>query len=245
VHAMVCSLRDISALKEVERMKDAFVSNVSHELRTPITSIKLYLSLLESGRPDRRPGYMSVLASEADRMARLIDELLDISRIDAGRIELTLGPMRLAELVETALNHYLPQAQAKNLNLRAELSPAPPALADSSQMSQVLNNLVTNAINYTSEGEVVILTGQAEREGRRYTTLTVRDTGQGIPEDELPHVFERFYRGEQVRQSGMRGTGLGLAIVKEIVDMHSGLIEIDSQVGVGTSVSVWLPSIEE
>jgi PAS domain S-box-containing protein len=245
VHAMVCSLRDISALKEVERMKDAFVSNVSHELRTPITSIKLYLSLLESGRPDRRPGYMSVLASEADRMARLIDELLDISRIDAGRIELTLGPLRLAELVEVALNHYLPQAEAKSLNLRAELSPAPPALADSSQIAQVLNNLVTNAINYTSEGEVVILTGQAEREGRRYTTLTVRDTGQGIPEDEQPHVFERFYRGEQVRQSGIRGTGLGLAIVKEIVEMHGGLIEMDSQVGVGTSVGVWLPSVEE
>jgi PAS domain S-box-containing protein len=245
VHAMVCSLRDISALKEVERMKDAFVSNVSHELRTPITSIKLYLSLLESGRPDRRPGYMSVLMSEADRMARLIDELLDISRIDAGRIALTLEPLRLAELVEVALNHYLPQAEAKSLNLRAELSPALPALADSSQMAQVLNNLMTNAINYTSEGEVVILTGQAEREGRHYTTLTVRDTGQGIPEDELPHVFERFYRGEQVRQSGIRGTGLGLAIVKEIVEMHGGLIEMTSQVGVGTSVSVWLPSVEE
>jgi PAS domain S-box-containing protein len=241
----VVNIHDVSHLKALDRIKTRFVSNVSHELRTPVTTIKLYTHLMQQTPPtaEKWEEYLRALAEEADRQARLVEHILQISRIDAGRLEMKPRPISLNELAETASINHQVLAQERELTLTYHpLEPGPVALVDPERMMQVLNNLVENAIRYTPAGEqVLISTGQEEAEGRVWTTVTVADTGMGIPEGELPHVFERFYRGERPRLMQITGTGLGLAIVKEIVELHGGRVTVESQVGKGTTFTIWLP----
>jgi len=238
----VVAIHDISALKALDRMKSRFVTNVSHELRTPVTTIKLYAYLMRQ-KPEKREQYLDTLAQEADHLARLVEGILQISRIDAGRLDMNPQPTPLNELTEMAIIRHQALAQERGLTLEHHpAEPGPLALVDPQPLMQVLNNLVENGIYYTPEGgKVLVSTGQEEAEGRVWATVTVADTGMGIPEEELPRTFERFFRGEKPWLMQISGTGLGLAIVEEIVELHGGRVTVESQVDVGTTFTVWLP----
>ncbi len=241
--AAVVTVHDVSHMKALDRMKSRFVSNVSHELRTPITTIKLYAALMQQSSMDKWGKYLDTLAQEADRQARLVEEILQISRIEAGRLEITPRPTPLNELAEVAFVNHQPLAQREELAIEYRpTEPGPVVLVDSDRMTQVLANVVTNAIQYTPRGgQVVISTGEKEAEGRKWAVVMVKDTGMGIPEEERPHIFERFFRGERPRSMQVSGTGLGLAIAKDIVELHGGRVTVESKVDAGTTFTIWLP----
>jgi PAS domain S-box-containing protein len=242
----VVAVHDVSQLKSLDRLKSQFVSNVSHELRTPVTTIKLYAALLRGSKPEKWPEYLDALEQEANRQAKLVEGVLQVSRMDAGRMKLKLQPASLDELGEAVVASHQALAQERGLALEHRLAEERLAvLVDRERMMQVLNNLVENAIHYTPQGKVKVAAGRVEMEGRMWATIGVSDTGMGIPEDELSHIFDRFFRGEQPRQMQMPGSGLGLAIVKEIVELHGGRITVESQVGAGSTFIVWLPLVEE
>ncbi len=242
----IVAFHDVSHLKALDRLKSQFVSEVSHELRTPVTTIKLYTALLRRSPPEMWPRYLDALEQAANQQARLVEDILQVSRIDAGRLEIQPQMVNLNELAGAVVASHQTLAQIKDLALECRLAQSgPTALVDPERMTQALNNLVENAINYTPQGRVKVITGQAEMEQRTWATICVSDTGMGIPEDELPHIFERFYRGEKPRQSGLPGSGLGLAIAKEIVDLHGGRIMVESQEGAGSTFIIWLPLAEE
>ena len=240
--AAVVDIHDVSHLKSLDRMKSRFITNISHELRTPITTIKLYVYLMQR-KPEKREQYLDVLAQEADHQVRLIEDILEISRIDTGRIEMKPRPTALNELTEATVVRHRELAQEQGVTLEHHpAEPGPVTMVDPERMVQVLSNLVGNAIRFTpAGGKVVLSTGTEKTEGRTWATVTVADTGMGIPENELPRVFDRFFRGEKPRAMQLTGTGMGLAIVKEIVELHGGRVTVESQVDVGSTFTVWLP----
>ncbi len=239
----VVAVHDVSHLRALERLKSQFVTNVSHELRTPITTIKLYLALLRRSSPEKWEEYLDALEQETERQVRLVEDILQLSRIDAGRLELKPRPVSLNELAEVAVVSYRALAQDGGLTLEHLLCERElVALADPEQMTWVLNNLLVNAIQYTSAGgRIEVSTGKEEAAGRVWAVVKVADTGIGIPEGELPHIFDRFFRGEEPRKMQVPGTGLGLAIVKEVVELHGGRVAVESQLGEGTTFTIWLP----
>jgi PAS domain S-box-containing protein len=238
--------RDITRQKELDRLKDQFVSNVSHELRTPLANVKLYLGLLERGRPDKHDQYMETLKRETARLEKLITDLLDLSRLDLGTIPVHLGPTDLNALVTELLVDRVALAAERGLTLDHQPATVlPPALADPAMIALALSNLIANAINYTPRGgHIALSTELLSRENRDWIIFTVRDSGPGISSADLPHIFERFYRGEAGRGSGLPGTGLGLAICKEIVDRLGGHISVESAPGQGAAFTVWLRPAE-
>ncbi|MBL7063666.1 MAG: GAF domain-containing protein, partial [Anaerolineae bacterium] len=240
--AAVVAVHDVSHLKALDRMKSRFTTNISHELRTPITTIKLYVHLMRR-RPEKREAYLDTLAQETDHLVGLVEDILQISRIDAGRAEIKPRPTLLSELTEGAVISHQTLAQKRGVTLEHHpAQPGPVALVDPQYVAQALNGLVENSVLYTPEGgEVIVSTGEQEAEGRVWATATVVDTGMGIPEEELPHIFDRFFRGDEPRSMQISGTGLGLAIVKEIVDLHGGRVTVESQVRVGAAFTIWLP----
>jgi PAS domain S-box-containing protein len=245
--AVVLAIHDVTHLAALDRMKSRFVANVSHELRTPVTTIKLYAHLMRQ-YPERWREYLLPLAHEADHQARLVEEILQISRMEAGRLEIVAAPTSLDELTRGIVAGHQVLAQEKGLTLEYHLSTdgergaGPVALIDPERMMQAMNNLVGNAIRYTLlGGAVTISTGEQEAGDRRWATMTVTDTGIGIPEDELPYIFERFFRGEEPREMQPAGTGLGLSIAREIVELHGGHVTVESEKGVGSVFTIWLP----
>jgi PAS domain S-box-containing protein len=236
----VGSQRDVTQQKELDRLKDLFVSDVSHELRTPTTNLSLYLELLEDATPERRREYLKVLREQSQLLMKLVEDILDLSRLTIGKArKVEFSPVDLNKLVNQIMTAHLPMAEASGLELRFDPEAAlPPVWGEQNQLARLVNNLVSNALRYTYHGEVNIRT--FERNGG--VCLEVQDTGIGIEPEDRGHLFERFYRGRQVRQTKIHGTGLGLAIVKEIVDLHEGSIELDSEVGRGTTFSVYLPT---
>lgn len=243
---VVIAVHDVSHLKALDRIKSRFISNISHELRTPITTIKLYALLIER-HPDKWQEYMETLMEEADRQAQLVEDIMEISRIDAGRLEIAPQPTPLNDLIEMVMERYRTLAEERGLTLTHHaLEPQPVALVDPELMTQVLDNLIQNAIRYTAEGgRVGITAGKQEKDDRVWATLQVTDTGMGIPEDELPHVFDRFFRGSRPRAMQLSGTGVGLALVKEIVELHGGQVTAQSAVEEGSTFTVWLPLTEK
>jgi signal transduction histidine kinase len=224
-------------LTELDRLKSKFVADVSHELRTPVSNLRLYLHLLERGQADKRERYLSVLSAQTTRLANLIDDILNL-----GRLELEPGLEMLAVDLNEIARHVVDEhaARAEDAGLDLVFVPCqdlPPVRSDRNQLAQVVSNLVGNAINYTETGRIWVRT----EHGAGRAKLTVADTGRGIDAADLPHVFDRFYRGRSVSQLDVPGTGLGLAIVKEIVDLHGGQIDIHAEPGRGTSFNVWLP----
>jgi len=246
--AAVVAIHDISHLKALDRMKSRFVSNVSHELRTPIATIKLFAHLMQK-QPDQWREHLEPLAQEAEHQADLVEDILEISRVDAGRLEIKPERTNLEELVDIVISNCETRAREKGLTFEQEsieigsaASPTPVSAVDPQRMTQVFDNLINNAIRYTPEGgKITVSTRIVQARGRAWVTVTVTDTGMGIPEDELPHVFERFFRGEKPRTMQISGTGLGLAIVKEIVGLHGGRVTVESEVDEGSSFTVWLP----
>lgn len=235
---------DISSLKEVDRLKTEFVSDVSHELRTPLTNIRLYLELLSSTEDaDRREMYTNTLFRESGRLAVIIEDLLALSRQDAGAapfapIDFNLDQM-LAELVEDRA----PLAQQRHLTLNYEPDPSVRrAYGDPQQLIQVFSNLLTNAMNYTQEEGQILIQTRRDEDDPDWIQVDVIDNGLGIKPDEKEKVFQRFYRGSASKQTGADGTGLGLSICEDIIRKHNGRISVHSEgQGKGATFSVRLP----
>lgn len=244
VLGIVCSIRDITTLKEIERIKDDFVSNVSHELRTPIANLKLHHDLLRLN-PQKQEKYIAQLGREINRLNTIVENLLYLSRLDQGRINWQISNVNLQELAQQYVTDRILLAQEKDITLSYVSTPDPPAIrGDANLLSQVVSILLTNAINYTPEGgQVTLRIRQRETEdGEQWLGVSVTDTGPGIPEGEQGQIFERFYRGTVGHTSGKPGTGLGLSIANEIIKWHQGEIEVDSNgiAGEGATFTIWL-----
>jgi PAS domain S-box-containing protein len=229
-------------LQQLDHLKSKFVSDVSHELRTPVANLNLYLDLLERGRSDKRNSYMAVLREQTDRLTQLIEDILDLARLELNQKNMPWLPIDLNDLIYQALTAHALRAEA--LGLKLQFTPQdnlPLMRGDPNQILQVITNLITNALNYTPTGEICLQSCYNEKLNR--LCLQVQDSGLGIDADDLPHLFERFYRGKWVSQSAIPGTGLGLAIVKEIIDSHHGEIEVISEPGQGATFRVWWPAV--
>ena len=227
-------------LKELDRLKSKFVTDVSHELRTPIANLRLYLHLLEHGQPEKHASFLAIIKEQSDRLTDLVQDILNLSRLEVSQENVQFAPVDLNAVVEEVVIAHEPRAAAAGLELSFERSAIlTPVWADRNQLTQAVTNLVGNAINYTPSGQVQVTT--CLDKGDRQACLQVRDTGMGIEPEDMPHLFERFYRGERVGSLNIPGTGLGLAIVKEIVDLHGGRIEVKSQPNEGSTFRVWLP----
>lgn len=236
---------DISALKEIDRLKSQFVSDVSHELRTPLTNIRLYVDLLaQFDSPGRSANYLETLTRESDRLAHLIDDLLSLSRLESGATEFQAEPVDINQLLRALYDDRRTLANTRGLELRMQTDDdLPQTVGDSRLLSQILTNLLTNAMNYTPHGGQIRIESRAHREnGRLWTTASIQDSGLGISEDELEQIFQRFFRGRASHTTGAPGTGLGLAICNEIAEMHGGHISVSSQLGQGSTFKLWLPS---
>ena len=227
-------------LQELDRLKSKFVSDVSHELRTPVTNLGMYLYLLKRAPAEKQAGYLEVLEEQAERLKSMVEGILDLSRLELARQQLRLGPVDLNAVAAQGVVAHQPRARASGLTLSFTPYPADPlVISETNALTQVVNNLVANAINYTSEGGIEVEIAFDRAAGQ--AGLIVRDTGLGITPADMEHVFDRFYRGEQAVQQAIPGTGLGLGIVKEIVDLHGGRIEVESEVDKGSVFTVWLP----
>lgn len=243
---VVTVLRNITKEVEADRAKTEFISTVSHELRTPMTSIKGYADFIyqEAVGPltAQQKHFLDVIRRNADRLSLLINDLLDVSRIEAGKVRLELRDLQMKEVAEQVAEAMLIPAQNKGLELVVDAEPDLPLVkADWDRMTQVLTNLVGNAINYTETGRVTIHLVGSETE----LQIRVKDTGIGIPEDVLPHILDRFYRAGHPVVQANSGTGLGLSIAQSFIDMHGGQLMIESTYGEGSTFSFVLPAILE
>lgn len=228
-------------LRELDRLKDEFVSLVSHELRTPLTSIRGYLELLldegEALTADQRR-FLEIVDRNSERLLELVADLLFLAQIDAGKLAIDLGAVDLKRVVEECVETSSPAADARGIDLSARLDRLPKIQGDQARLAQALDNLVSNAVKFTPRGGRVEVRLNA-RDGT--VVLEVEDTGLGIPEDEQEQLFDRFFRSSNATENAIPGTGLGLTITKAIVERHGGLIEVDSAENVGTTVRVRLP----
>ncbi|MFA5139396.1 MAG: ATP-binding protein [Elusimicrobiota bacterium] len=229
-------------LKRLEGFRQEFVANVSHELRTPLASIKAYAETLRSGALDdaeHRMEFVLEIERHADRMTRLVDDLLELSAIESGRRLPALEPVSLMRLASEVVSGVKPLAERKRIALRLDpFGDLPDVQADRGQLKQVLTNLLDNAIKFTPEGGSVRVSAQASQDG---VAVSVRDTGPGIPTEHLQRIFERFYRVDKARSRELGGTGLGLAIVKHIVEAHGGSAGVESEPGKGSRFFFILP----
>ena len=239
----VLVLHDITELRRLERVRRDFVANVSHEFKTPLTAIQGFAETLLGGaledRANRRR-FVEIIREHARRLARLTDDLLKLSRIEAGRLELALRPIRVAALVNGCVETARLKAEPRGLRLSACLpSDLPQVLADGAQLGEVLQNLLDNALQYTpAGGQVEVKVHSTGRE----VIFTVEDTGIGIPESDLERIFERFYRVDAARSREAGGTGLGLSIARHIVEAHGGKIWVESAVGSGSRFHFSIPA---
>src|SRR4051812_25107070 len=231
-------------LRELDRLKDEFLSLVSHELRTPLTSIRGYLDLVldgEAGKinPEQRR-FLQAVERNSGRLLRLVGDLLFVAQADAGRLSLERGRVDLSELAAHCVEEAAPAATEKSVSLVLLAQPVPSLVGDRGRLAQVLDNLVSNALKFTPEGGTVQVRTQAYG---AHVVLEVADTGIGIPVEDQSRLFERFFRSAVAEDQAIPGTGLGLAIVKAIVEAHSGEISISSREGVGTTFRVELPLV--
>ena len=243
-HGAILVFHDVTRLRQLEIVRADFVANVSHELRTPLTAIRGYAETLLHGALDQREKavqFLGVIDRQSRRLARLIDDLLSLSDLELGRTELHRYPTSIASLVEGVFETLRPHAAGRAIVLESTMAPDLPKLrVDRDRMEEVLVNLVENAIKYSGEGTSVRVSAGVAADGRGIE-VAVSDQGIGIPERDIPRITERFYRVDKARSRELGGTGLGLAIVKHIVQAHGGELRIESRVGAGTTVTVWLP----
>jgi two-component system phosphate regulon sensor histidine kinase PhoR len=231
---------DVTRLERLETVRQEFLSNVSHELRTPLTSIIALSETLEVGAIDDHENnrrFLSIIQKNAARMHRLIDDILELSAIEAGNVKLHREPVPLRTLVEDVITSLSAAAGARNIELKNLVSAQANVLADPHRLVQMLTNLVDNAIKFNREGGEVSIT--LETNGR--DEIIVSDTGEGIPSHHLDRLFERFYRVDRARSRELGGTGLGLAIVKHLARSHGGEVTVRSQLGEGTEFTIELP----
>jgi len=231
---------EVSATQKSQR---EFLANVTHDLRTPLTSIQGFSQAIMDGvasNPASAQRAAQIIHDEAGRMNRMVEELLDLARIEAGRFQMTRHTVQMDDILSNLAERLTLKAKEKGVLLNAELMPLPPIAGDADRLVQVFTNLVDNAIKHTPEGGSVILRATLQDFG---VLVRIIDTGEGIPPEDLPHVFDRFYQVDKSRQRAARmGAGLGLAITRQIVDAHGGKIWAESAEGKGSTFSVWLPA---
>ena len=236
-------LHDITEQKKLDSSRREFVANVSHELRTPLTNVKGYTeTLLDAGDEldgETRRNFLQVIYNESDRMTHIVKDLLTLSQLDYGKMDMEMSPIPVKLIVQNIASAMLIEARGQGLTLETKLEePLPLILADRNRMEQVIANIVSNAIKYNRPGGTVTLSAFSQEDK---VVIKVQDTGIGIPQEDIPRLFERFYRVDKARSRERGGTGLGLAIAKEIVEQHQGTIGVESQLDAGTTVTITLP----
>jgi len=238
----VIVLHDITELRKLERVRRDFIANVSHEFRTPLTAIQGFAETLIAGAlddPQNRGRFLNIILEHARRLARLTEDLLKLSQMDADRLELEIRPVKVAQLVESCYETARHRAAEKELHLSADVSESLPDVAgDARRLQEVLQNLLDNAIQYTLPGGKITLTADLRNDE---VIFTVTDTGIGIPTSDQPRIFERFYRVDAARSREAGGTGLGLAIAKHLIEVQGGRIWVDSEIGAGSKFHFSVP----
>ena len=232
---------DLTRLKQLERTREEFVANVSHELRTPLSHIKGYVETLLSGAKDDPEvciRFLQTIERNAERLKLLIEDLLTISELESGRVQLNLQTVALRQMVGKMLDDFKTRAQAKSVTLANE-TPELQVFADAGRLDQVLSNLVDNAIKYGRNDNCVTIGARAIDDGK--VEVFVQDRGPGLPSGASERVFERFYRVDKARSREQGGTGLGLSIVKHIVQGHGGKVWVNSEPGKGAAFYFTLP----
>jgi len=247
-HGVVAMLHNVTLERQAARMKSEFVSHVAHELRTPLSSIRGYVELLVDGEVSdeatRKETY-GIIQTSTERLGRMIDNMLNISRIESGTVRINKEPVSLAMVVKEAVDMVRPQAQDKGLTLIEELTPVVYRVhADRDMMMEAVQNLLSNAVKYTPAGGTVTVR-MTPLEAERNIAVEVSDSGVGIPEADLPHMFEKFFRVEANKKVA-KGTGLGLNLVKHIVEsVHKGRISLTSEVGKGSTFRILVPLMQD
>jgi two-component system, OmpR family, phosphate regulon sensor histidine kinase PhoR len=231
---------DVTRTERLELVRQEFLSNVSHELRTPLTSIMAFVETLESGAkedPESCQRFLSIIRKNASRMHMLIDDILELTAIEGGNIQLRATPVDLHALVNDVNASLTNQAQARNITLQNNVAPGVMVYADSRRLEQMLTNLVDNGIKFSHEHGTVSISHETGPRDR----ILVKDEGDGIPAQHLERLFERFYRADRARSREMGGTGLGLAIVKHLALLHGGEVTVESELGKGSTFTLHLP----
>ncbi|KRM19716.1 two-component sensor kinase sa14-24 [Ligilactobacillus hayakitensis DSM 18933 = JCM 14209] len=251
ISGLVCVLHDVTEQQKIDRERKQFVSNVSHELRTPLTSMRSYIEALNDGAwkdPKVAPEFLKVTQDETDRMIRMINDLLNLSRMDSGTMKLDLELVNLTRLVDYILNRFDMMLEKdnndtreikKNYTIKRDLAEMDLWVElDTDKFIQVVDNIMNNAIKYSPDGGVITC---RLFETHNHVILSITDQGLGIPKKDLKHVFDRFFRVDKARSRAQGGTGLGLAISKEVIEMHHGRIWVDSVEGKGSTFYISLP----
>ncbi len=238
----VAVVRDITAERQLDQMRRQFISDASHEIKTPLTSIGGFAGAIADGTaatPEERTRSASLIVREVERLTRLVNELLDLSKIESGAVKLELEEVELPELIEGAVEAFGGQAQEKQVRIEAEAPADLPAVrADPDRVYQVLVNLLSNALRFNRPASEIRVSAHIE-DG--FVRVAVEDTGPGIPADQLPRIWERFHRADTSRARQDGGTGLGLAIVRSIIEAHGGKVSAESELGKGSIFSFTLP----
>ena len=238
----VLVFHDITELRRLERVRQDFVANVSHELRTPISSIKGYSETLLEGAIDDKDNvreFISIIFQDSNRLANLIDDLLDLSKIESGKMKMTFSPLEIQPILKRCLGVLEKTIKDKKLSVSINIPDGiPKVMADDKRIAQVFLNLFDNAVKYTGDGGSVKV---EVSESGNLVQVDITDTGMGIPEQDLPRIFERFYRVDKARSRELGGTGLGLSIVKHIVISHGGQVWVKSEQGLGSIFSFTIP----
>ncbi len=244
VAGTVTVLEDITAFKQLDEMKSDFVNMVAHELRSPLVSIRQINSVLLEGMAgplgEKQQDFVERGMKKIDALLELINDLLDVAKIEAGRYVQHQVPTDIGQIIEETLTLIEPRAKAQGIALARTCSDLKPVQADPKKIEEIFNNLISNAINYSPEGGQVTVTARGRGE---YMEIRVADTGVGIPEEELPKIFDKFYRVKHPKTRQVMGTGLGLAIVKGVVEAHQGTIDVESVPDKGTTFRILLPMI--
>ncbi|SEN23526.1 ATP-binding protein [Paenibacillus sp. OV219] len=249
VRGAVAVMRNVTEESKLEKLRRDFVANVSHEIRTPLSMLQGYSeALLDdiAGSPEERKELAQVIYEESLRMGRLVKDLLDLARMEAGHIEMKLEATDLSVLVRRVHRKFQVLAKEQEISLSYELPEGPLVItqADEDRLEQVLTNLLDNAIRHTAkQAEIYLSANSVTVDNKPYVELKVKDQGEGIPNEDLPFIFERFYKADKARTRGASsgGTGLGLAIVKNIIESHRGTIKAESTLGAGTTFTIKLP----
>lgn len=235
----VALIRNMTEEKNNDEMKKRFIADVSHELRTPIQMLQGYTEALLDGMAEtkeEREELLNIILDESMRLNRMVNELLNIARYDAGETELQLEQVNIQDLFEKLRLNFSQAIEENKINFNVHTDNQA-VMLDYDKMIQVLTNLIDNAVRYTHPGDTITLSAEINHE----LTINVCDTGVGIEEDDLPHIFDRFYKVDEARTRGKHGTGLGLFIVKSIVESHDGRIEVNSKKGAGTCFTIVIP----
>jgi two-component system sensor histidine kinase BaeS len=231
-----------AGLEEAERHRRNLTADIAHELRTPLSNIQGYLEAIRDGLIQPTPDTIDTIHGQALHLSRLVEDLRLLAQVEAGELTLELSPTSMEELLQSGVEAVRPRAEAKGVSLSIETEPPLPALdLDSTRMAQVVGNLLENAITHTPEGGSVTVSAHADGSG---IEVAVADTGPGIAPEDLPRLFDRFYRVDPSRSRSTGGTGLGLTIARRLVEAHGGTIEAESVLGAGSRFAIRLHSLQ-